>query len=124
MVELTRFLGDRVERAPGASMAALLAAAVGLFTLAIVVLATELSKPVSDAVFAIGKAWIPNAQGIGPYSGKETLMLLGWLGSWVVLHVALRGREVRTRPVFGLVLGMLALATLLLWPPVWHWLGA
>lgn len=117
-----RFQGEG--HASGGSLAAILAAGVGLLALALVNLGTELSKSFSDAVFAVGKAWIPNAQGIGPYSGKETLFVLAWLGAWAVLHVALRHREPDVRLTFGVFLAMLGAATLLIWPPVWHLLGA
>ena len=106
--------------ADGASIAALFAPAVGLLTLAIVQVASELSSGFKDWVFALGKAWIPGAEGIGPYSGKETLLLIGWIVSWLGLHFALRGRELRVKPWFGAALAILFVATLLLWPPVWH----
>lgn len=108
----------------GAALAAFLAAAIGLLALALAQLGSELSTPFKDLVFAVGKAWIPGAQGIGPYSGKETVMLVAWLGSWAALHRALRGRQPDVKLGFGVALGLLALATLLLWPPVWHALGA
>lgn len=117
------------ERAPrmdyrpnGASVAALLSAAIGLLVLGIVVVAAELSERAKEIVFDVGKAWIPGAEGIGPYAGKETFMLLGWLGSWVLLHVALRHRELNTKVWFGVGLAILVVATLLVWPPVWHYL--
>lgn len=117
------------ERAPrtnyrpnGASVAALLSAAIGLLVLGIVVVATELSEAAKETVFEVGKAWVPGAEGIGPYSGKETFMLMGWLGSWLILHFALRDREVNTKAWFGVALAMLIVATLLVWPPIWHYL--
>lgn len=67
-------------RPTGGSVAAMLAAAFGLLVLALVQVGTVVSTGFRDAVFAVGKAWVPNAQGIGPYSGKETLMLVAWPG--------------------------------------------
>jgi len=107
-------------RPSGASVAALLAAAIGLLVLALVQVATELNASFKDSVFAVGKAWIPGAAGIGPYSGKETFMLVAWLGSWAVLHGVLRRKEVDVRTWGGVAFVALALATLLMWPPVWH----
>lgn len=113
-----------LERPNGGSVAALLAAAIGAFALGVVVLVTELSTVWKDRVFALGKAWIPGAAGIGPYSGKETVMLVAWLVAWGVLHAALRKREVDARAWAGLALALVFVATLLIWPPVWHWFGA
>jgi hypothetical protein len=106
----------------GAYVAAALAASIGLLVLAIVQIATVLSDDFKDRVFELGKAWIPEAQGIGPYSGKETLMLVAWLSSWVALHYGLRERVLDVRRWFGLAMGILFLATFLMWPPVWHWI--
>lgn len=50
-------------------------------------------------------------------------MLAGGLGSWAVLHAALCGRQVDVRGSFLAALALLAAATLLRWPPLWHALG-
>ncbi|MBI2153191.1 MAG: hypothetical protein HYV92_09630 [Candidatus Rokubacteria bacterium] len=47
---------------------------------------------------------MPAAEGIGP-----------WIGSWIVLHVALRNRELN--------LVGIGIATRLLWPPVFEYLA-
>ena len=107
----------------GAYVAAVLAAAFGLLVLSLVQLGTEMSDGFKDTVFSIGKAWIPNAQGIGPYSGKETLMLVAWLGSWALLHFALREKILNVRVWFGTSMVVLFVATILMWPPVWHWIA-
>lgn len=104
----------------GGSAAAMLAASFGLLTLGIVVLVTELSAGAKDFVFNLGKAWMPGAAGIGPYSGKETVLLVAWLGSWIALHLTLRHKDVNVRVAFGVAMGMLLLALALIWPPVWH----
>jgi hypothetical protein len=105
-------------------MAAILAAAVAAFTLGAVVLWTELDKKVSDVVFAVGKAWMPHAQEVGPYSGKETVTAVVWLASWLVLHLALRKRHINPKPWFALALLLLLAGILGIWPPVWHAWGA
>jgi hypothetical protein len=94
----------------GGILAALFAAWIGLMTLAIVNVASEL-----NAGF---QAWITLHSGIGPYSGKELLMLVAWLVSWPVLHVALRRREMNVRRWFGAFLLLLLVATVLMWPPL------
>lgn len=104
----------------GAAQAALFSVALGVLTLALVNLGTEFSESFKATVHQIGKLWMPGAQGIGPYSGKETLSLLVWLASWFLLHRVLRQREWNPPLVTSLFLAGIAVATTLLWPPVTH----
>jgi hypothetical protein len=106
--------------ANGPSIAAFLAAAIGLLTLSVVQIVSHVSEAFNDAVFTLGKTWIPGADGIGPYAGKETLMLVVWLFAWAVLGFVLRRRQLDTRKWFGATLALLFLAAVLIWPPVWH----
>jgi len=106
----------------GATAAAILSATFGLLVLGIVQVATFLNAGFQATVHDIGRAWIPNADGIGPYSGKETLMLVAWLGSWIVLRLTIGRRNVPLRALAGIAFAMLLIAVLLVWPPVWHWL--
>ena len=108
----------------GAAQAALLAAMLGILTLALVNLGTEMSKAFTETVHKLGKLWMPGAQGIGPYSGKETISLIAWLLSWFVLHRLLRAKEWNAQFVLWIFLGGIAIATTLLWPPVTHWAAA
>jgi len=90
---------------------------IGLLTMGIVHMATDASTGFSNWVLSVGKLWIPNAQGIGPYSGKETFLLIAWLLSWAVLHSLLRKRDMRLAvPVVIFVVGT-ALATLFIYTP-------
>ncbi len=108
----------------GAAVAAIISAVLGLITLAVVNLGAEASEAFAKWVHGIGKLWMPGAAGIGPYSGKETLSLVAWIGSWIVLHVALRNRELNLgRWVIVFLVGI-GIATTLLWPPVYGYLAA
>ena len=61
------------ERVPGGiAVAALMAAMLGMLTLAVVNVFTAASPDFNKWVHNVGKLWMPGAQGIGPYSGKET----------------------------------------------------
>ena len=102
----------------GAAQAACLAAMLGILALALVNLGTEVSNAFKTAVHNIGKLWMPGAEGIGPYSGKETIMLLTWLVSWFFLDRWLRARELNHRVALAIFLIGIACATTLLWPPV------
>ena len=106
----------------GRAAAAYWGAGIGLLTLALANLGAELSEGVKNAVHAAGKLWMPGAQGIGPYSGKETLALLAWLGSWGLLRALLKNREIKEPASFIGFLVVLGAATTLIWPPVYHWI--
>jgi len=105
----------------GAGQAAILAAMLGILALSLVNLGTEMSKPFTEIIHKMGKLWMPGAQGIGPYSGKETISLVVWLVSWFLLHRFLRTKEWDARAVLAIFLAGIAVATTLLWPPVTHW---
>jgi len=106
----------------GPAVAAILSAMLGLMTLALVNLGTQASKAFNTWVHGIGKLWMPGAEGIGPYSGKETLSLAVWIGSWVILHLALRHRDLSLGRWLVVFLVGIGIATTLLWPPVFEFL--
>lgn len=112
--------GPAEVRPNGSAVAAYLAAMIGLVVLGVVVFACEASKEFTQTVHAIGKLWMPGAEGIGPYSGKQTLMLAAWLGSWGILHTRLRKREMRGEVWLTVFLVGIGVASTLIWPPVWH----
>lgn len=113
------------ERPTGIAAAAILSVALGTLALAASHLLSVYSSAVQSRVHAWGK-WMPGADRIGPYSGKETLALLVWLGSWALLHGALRRRNVSLTRAGLLFLVGIGIATTLLWPPVneavVHWM--
>lgn len=103
----------------GAAQAALLSAMLGMLALAFVNLGAEISQTFQAQVHKLGKLWMPGAEGIGPYSGKETAALLVWLASWFFLHRVLRNRQWNHQLVTTIFLIGIACATTLLWPPVY-----
>jgi hypothetical protein len=101
----------------GVAVAAYLAAMIGLLAMGIVNVGTEASSAFNTWILQVGELWVPSAQGIGPYSGKETFLLLAWILSWAILHMMLRRRDVKLAvPVVVFVAGM-ALATLFVYTP-------
>ena len=107
----------------GIAVAALISVVIAMLTLAIVNTCTAASPTFNSWVHSVGKLWMPGAEGIGPYSGKETLSAIAWLGSWVILHYALRRRELNlSRWMIAFLVGT-ALATTLIWPPVFEFLA-
>lgn len=107
----------------GAAQAAILSAMFGILILALVHLGTEISEVFETTIHNMGKLWMPGAEGIGPYSGKETVALVAWLLSWLILHRILRAKEWNHRNVIIIFLAGIALATTLLWPPFFSSLG-
>lgn len=107
----------------GVAVAALLSTMLGVLTLAVINVFTTASKAFNAWVHGVGKLWMPGAEGIGPYSGKETLALLVWIGSWILLHLALRNRELEiSRWLIVFLIGV-GIATTLIWPPVFEYLA-
>jgi hypothetical protein len=107
----------------GVAVAAPMAAMLGLLALTVVNVFTAASKPFNAWVHGVGKLWMPGAEGIGPYSGKETISLVIWLGSWVLLHYALRGRDMKLSGWLVVFLVGIGVATTLIWPPVFEYLA-
>jgi hypothetical protein len=107
----------------GIAVAALVSAAIGMLTLAVVNVFTVALPGFNTWVHAVGKVWMPGAEGIGPYSGKETLSAVAWLGSWVILHYAVRTRELNLSRWLITFLIAVGVATTLIWPPVFEYLG-
>ena len=111
---------ERMDRPSGPALAATLAAGFGVLALCASHVLSEASTSFKNAMQAVGNAWMPGAVGIGPYSGKETVALLVWLGSWGLLHLAWRKRELSVGAVGVIALIIVGVATTLLWPPVIH----
>jgi hypothetical protein len=122
-VEVAYTPSPRGHLTDGVAVAALMAALVGMLTLAVVNIFTAASKGFNAWVHSIGKLWMPGAEGIGPYSGKETLALVAWLASWVILGVVLGGKEMKLSRWLIIFLVGVGIATTLIWPPVFEHLA-
>lgn len=99
----------------GIVVATLFGALIGLLTLAVVNIYADASVDFSNA--------IKLNNGIGPYSGKEVFWLGGWFLSWAILHFALRTKQLNLRKWFGTWLVGMAVATLLMYPPVFEFIA-
>ena len=122
-VEVAWTPSGRAQVPGGVAVAAFMSAFVGTFTLAVVNVFTAVSKDFNGWVHGVGMLWMPGAAGIGPYSGKETLALIGWLGSWLILHLVLRKKDLDVGRWFIAFLVGLGIATTLIWPPVFEHLA-
>jgi hypothetical protein len=104
----------------GQVAAAMIASMIGVLSLGISHMISVLSEDAKLFIHEVGKAWIPGAEGIGPYSGKESFMLIGWGLSWLILYFALRNRDVKL-PYYTLLFMIgISIATLLVWTPFVH----
>ena len=106
----------------GIAIAAFLAAAIGLLTMAVANFLQVVNEATFKPLYLTIGSWIPNYKGLGPYSGKETILLVTWLGSWAILHFVLRGKELPVRPYVIAMLIAVAFSTMLFWPPFYHML--
>lgn len=94
----------------GAGAAALLAAGIGAFAVAVLAIA-------GDQIAAFGKSMI-FYKPTGPLSGVTTSAILIWLAAWFVLDLRWKRRNVALGPVAAASLVLLALALLLTFPPI------
>lgn len=101
----------------GEAIAAFMAPAIGLLAMAIANMLQNANDAVFNPLWLQVGSWIPNYKGIGPYSGKETIMFVFWLGSWAILYFALRGKEMRVKPWTIAMVVIVALSAMLFWPP-------
>jgi hypothetical protein len=101
----------------GPAVAATLSALLGFHTLMLTHHISRLTKGLDAYIHSYGY-WIPGSQGSGPdgsigsYSGKETLALVVWIGSWLFLHLLWKKQNLSLAgwvPVFlmGLLLASL-----------------
>ena len=102
----------------GPAAAAFLAAGVGAFVLGLMVTLAEASADIKSFLdfsknYGIGS-------GVGPLSGKVIIAVAAYFGSWVVLALALRGREVAFGRVFMVTLILLGLGFALTFPPIFE----
>lgn len=94
----------------GSGAAALLAAGIGSFLLAIFAIA-------GDRIAAVGR-WMIFYKPTGPLSGVTTSSIVIWLVVWAVLDVRWRKRSVSLARVGTAALVLLALTLLLTFPPI------
>jgi len=108
-------VSDRAPSSSNASMpngsgaAAILAAGVGSFALAVLAIAGDKSASV--------KAWLVFYKPTGPLSGVTTLALIIWILTWGILEGRWRKRTVAARTSF-IALALLGLSLLLTFPPI------
>lgn len=107
----------------GPIIAASLAALLGMLTLVITHHISRLTKGLDKLIHSYGY-WMPGATGSGPdgsigsYSGKETLALLIWGVTWIILHFLWRKQNLSLRAWVPFFLGFLGFLVLGLFHPL------
>jgi hypothetical protein len=112
----------------GGAAAALISVGVGCFTMMVTHHLAETSTATDRFIWGLGK-WIPGSDtgnklwgSIGSYTGKETMLLVGWLASWLMLHNLLKYQQVKTRTIFLWTFGLVVAATVMSWQPLFPYL--
>ena len=88
----------------GPAAAAFLAAGIGAFVLGLLTTLAAASEAIAEK--------LEFSTPVGPLSGKTTITVAVWLVSWLVLHLALRGRDPAPRTVFWVTAVLVVLGLL------------
>lgn len=94
----------------GAGAAAVLAAGIGSFLLAVFAIIGDKS--------AAAKSFFIFSKPTGPLSGVTTSAIIIWIAIWIVLHLRWRGRSVKLARINAIAITLLVLAVLLTFPPI------
>ncbi len=112
----------------GPAAAALVSAAFSCFLLMVNQHFCSVFKGWETKVWSLGD-WIPGSHNpdplygeIGSYSGKETVMLIGWLFSWFLLSQLWKKEQVPFSTIFFFLFTFLVAATVMNWHPLFPYL--
>ncbi len=97
-------------RPNGAGAAAVLAAGIGAFLVAVFAIVADQSPAIKGRMIF----WKPT----GPLSGVTTCAIVLWLAVWVILHARWRNRNVALARVNAAAFVLLMLGLLLTFPPI------
>lgn len=97
-------------RPNGAGAAAILAAGIGAFLVAVFAILADQSAAIKSLMIF----WRPT----GPLSGVTTCAIVLWLAVWAVLHARWRNQTVALARVNAAAFALLILGLLLTFPPI------
>lgn len=112
----------------GEAAAAMLSAAIGAFVMMVTHHLADTSEARKAVILSIG-SWIPGTNNpdkmwgnIGNYAGKETMLLVGWLVSWVILYFLLKNKQIKATTMLFWTISLFTLATAMSWHPLFPYL--
>lgn len=112
----------------GSAAAFLISGGMGAVVMMVAHHLSDTSKARENALRILG-SWIPGSVNpdpmwgnIGSYAGKETMLLIGWLGSLAILYPLLKNKQVKPRTLFFWMLSLFTLATAMSWHPLFPYL--
>lgn len=94
----------------GAAMAAFLAAGVGSFALGVLAVLNETDTFATPTIY----------QPAGGISGRTTVAVVIWLVVWALLHNRWKARQVGSRRIRNVTVGLIVVALVMMFPPVWQ----
>lgn len=98
------------DRPNGAGAAAILAAGIGAFLVAVFAILADQSAAI--------KSFMVFFKPTGPLSGVTTCAIVVWLAAWAILHARWRSRNVTLAPITTAAFVLLILGLLLTFPPI------
>jgi hypothetical protein len=101
---------DSLVQPNGAGAAALLAAGIGSFLVAVFAILADQNAAIKSLMIF----WKPT----GPLSGVTTCAILIWLAVWAILHLRWRNRSVALARIGAAAFALLILGLLLTFPPI------
>jgi hypothetical protein len=97
-------------RPNGAGAAAILAAGIGAFLVAVFAILADQSAAIKSLMLF--------SKPTGPLSGVTTCAIVLWLAAWAILHARWRQRSVDLKRVNAAAFALLILGLLLTFPPI------
>lgn len=112
----------------GPAAAFLISGGIGAMAMMVAHHLSDTSKAREAALRTLG-SWIPGSVNpnpmwgnIGSYAGKETVLLIGWLGSLAILYPILKNKQIKPRTLFFWMFSLFTLATVMSWHPLFFYL--
>lgn len=113
----------------GPAAAFLISGGIGAVVMMIAHHLSDTSKAREAALTTLG-SWMPAGflssnplwGNLGSYAGKETMLLIGWLGSLAILYPMLQNKQIKPRTLFFWMFSLFTVATAMSWHPLFPYL--
>ena len=114
----------------GFAAAALISVGIGCFAMMLSHHYVDINptKTHEKIILELG-SWIPGARNpsklwgnIGSYAGKETMLLIGWLGSWLILHFLWKNKAIKVKTILFWMFVLMIASTLMAWNPLFPYM--